>query len=112
MHPIILRVRRSGEAITGPHYPCKRIHQSWNRSKKTPSTELLRWDGTISVNQLLVRDQSGVLVLAKDGVGAFVRRRSGQQLFFAVNQAAGIVGRQFEAMTVGDCVRGTGFHAV
>src|ERR1039458_7445681 len=63
-----------GRSDTGPHYPCKRIHQSWNRSKKTPSTELLRWDGTISVNQLLVRDQSGVLVLAKDCVGAFVRR--------------------------------------
>src|ERR1035437_8369162 len=101
-----------GRSDTGPHYPCKRIHQSWNRSKKTPSTELLRWDGTVSVNQLLVRNQSSILVLAKDGVGAFVRGRPGQQLLFAVNQAAGILSRQFEAVTMGDCVRGTGFHAV
>src|ERR1700692_3432080 len=61
---------------------------------------------------LLVRNQSGSLVLAEDSVSAFVGRRSCQQLFFAVNQAAGIVSRQFEAVAVRDGVRGTGFYAV
>src|SRR5208337_2269663 len=47
-----------------------------------------------------------------DGVRALMRRRSGQQLLLAVYQVAGVVGGQFEAVAVGNCVGGAGLHAI
>ena len=41
-----------------------------------------------------------------------MRRPGGQHLLFAVNQIAGVKGRDFEPVPVGDGIGGTGFHAV
>src|SRR5262245_53532606 len=35
-----------------------------------------------------------------------------QHLLFPVDQCGGVIARNLEPMAVGDCVRGTGFHAV
>src|SRR3954464_6977785 len=39
-------------------------------------------------------------------------RKLHQHLFFAVNQSGSVVTRQFEAVSVSDCVRGAGLDAV
>src|SRR5271157_1270216 len=65
-----------------------------------------------SETDLFIRYQAGFFVLAEDGVCAFVRGRTREQLLLAVNQVAGVVRGQLEAVTVGDRVGGAGFHAV
>src|SRR5579864_9581009 len=45
-------------------------------------------------------------------VCSHVCRLGGQHLFFAVNQVAGVEGGDFEAVPVGDRIRGTSFDAV
>src|SRR5208283_2317756 len=62
--------------------------------------------------RLLVGNQAGFLVLAEHRIRAFVRGRSGQQLLFAVNQAAGVVGGQLKPVAVRNRVGGAGFHAI
>src|ERR1017187_1044457 len=59
-----------------------------------------------------LRHQAARALDVVDGVGAFVRRSASQQLFLAVNQAAGIECGQLESVSVGDGVSGAGFHAV
>jgi hypothetical protein len=45
-------------------------------------------------------------------VGSHVRRPSGQHLLLAVDQVAGVKAREFEAMAVGDGIRGTSLDAI
>src|SRR5580704_10795288 len=61
---------------------------------------------------LLIGDEASIFVLAEDRVSAFVRGCSGEQLLFAVDQVAGVVGGQLKTVAVRNGVGGTGFHAI
>ena len=50
--------------------------------------------------------------LVEDDVGAHVCWPGGQHLLLAINQIAGIEGRQLKSVSVGDRIRRTRFHAV
>ena len=66
---------------------------------------VLAWD-------YLFGGQPVVVALVEHGVGADVRGGAGEQLLLAINQVAGVVGGQLEAVAVGDGVCRAGLDAI